>query len=482
MKNKILILLAFTALLSGCHEPEYVQPTTTAIGINSVSAQFTKGDYAYNSSAIFTTTVDSLDEDIVIKIPYYFPEDSDNEVPDSLLTSMRMTASIDYNCFIEPALCMLDLTQRNEFTFTDGRGDKHTIYIRGEISGLSGNDFLSFQMLYPETTALIDNDKNTITITYNEAMDMTACQIDYTLSPHATCDLPTDGWVDLTKIKYVTVTAQDGSTHNYSIVLSNVTPVKINYGFRTGSEKQLFSLDMENLGLPRAETRNTSLAVLGSYLVIASGDGTTPIYLNKTTGAKVGSINLGTASGDGFIKNDDAGHLIICNHSSTEFDIWTTSSVTEAPTLLLSYSPTTGYELGGKLTVQGDITGDAVIAAPYEGNDEGATNQVVYWTIKGGVISDAHEVNLTGFVGLVWANGYWGQAGWYAGIHSDFIERRRWIPLQRLRREHHLCNQYIRRRNLYYDIAPYAGFPTEAISTTITGISRLSTTPGMVHC
>jgi hypothetical protein len=410
MKNKILILLACTALLAGCHQPEYVKPTTTALGLNSVSAQFTQGNYAYNSAAIFSTAVSNLTDDIVIKVPYYFPEDSDNQVDESLLKTMRMTAAIDYNCTIKPNLVLLDLTQNNEFTFTDGRGEAHTIHIRGEIVKMSGNDFLAFQVLSPEMTCLLDNKKSTITLTYNQTMDLSKCTVDFTLSPHATCSISVNDIVDFTKLKTITVTAQDGTKHDYSIVLSDVTPVKISYGYRTGSEKQLFNLDMENLGLVRAETRNTSLAVLGSYLVISSGDGTTPIYLNKTTGAKVGEINIGSATSDGFVKNDQAGHMLICNHSNTDFKIWTTTSVTEAPSLLLEYATTTGYALGGKLAVQGNVKGNAIIAAPYEGNDAGTINQVAIWVIQGGVISDPQIITLSGFIGLNWAKGYWGQS------------------------------------------------------------------------
>lgn len=410
MKNKILILLVCAALLTGCHQPEYVKPTTTALGLNSISAQFTKGDYAYNSAAIFTTAVSNLTDEIVVKVPYYFPQDSDNQVDASLLQTMRMTAAIDYNCTIKPNLVVLDLTKSNEFTFTDGRGEAHTIHIRGEITKLSGKNFLAFQVLSPEMTCLLDNAKSTITLTYNQTMDLTKCTVDYTLSPHATCSISLKDAIDFTKLKTITVTAQDGTTHDYSVILSDVTPVKISYGYRTGSEKQLFNLDMENLGLARAETRNTSLAVLGSYLVVSSGDGTTPIYLNKTTGAKVGEINLGSATADGFVKNDQAGHMLICNHSNTDFKIWTTTSVTEAPTLLLEYATTTGYALGGKLSVQGNVKGNAIIAAPYEGNDAGTINQVAIWVIQGGVISDPQIMTLSGFVGLNWAAGYWGQA------------------------------------------------------------------------
>ena len=117
--------------LVGCQEPVEVPPTTTSIGIHSVSATFLKGELATNKMAVFTTPVTSLEEDIVIPVPWFFPEDSDNQITD--ITQMRVTATMDYNCFLDPGLCVLDLTQENHFDYTDGRGDHHDIVIRGEI-------------------------------------------------------------------------------------------------------------------------------------------------------------------------------------------------------------------------------------------------------------------------------------------------------------------------------------------------------------
>jgi hypothetical protein len=112
MKTNIKLFAALAALaMVACQEPVEVPPTTTSLGINSVSATFLKGDLASNKMAVFTTKVTSLEEDIVIAVPWFFPEDSDNVITD--ITEMRVTASMDYNCFLEPGLCVLDLTKEN---------------------------------------------------------------------------------------------------------------------------------------------------------------------------------------------------------------------------------------------------------------------------------------------------------------------------------------------------------------------------------
>jgi len=91
-----------------------------SLGLTSVSAMFNYGTYKGNSAATFTATVSDLTQDIVIQVPYYYPEESNNQVTD--ITNMKVYATMDYNCFIEPKLGILDLSKANYFTYTDGRG------------------------------------------------------------------------------------------------------------------------------------------------------------------------------------------------------------------------------------------------------------------------------------------------------------------------------------------------------------------------
>lgn len=410
MKTNIKLLVAFvaSAMFVACQEPVEVPPTTTSIGIHSVSATFLKGPLSTNKLAVFTATVESLEEDIVIPVPWFFPEDSNDQITD--ITEMRVTASMDYNCFLEPGLCVLDLTKDNHFTYTDGRGDIHEIVIRGEIRKLPYKQILDFQVLDPSLITIIDEEKKEINISYTDSTEslLGECVVDYTLSPHATCSLDGLEKVDLTTLKEVVVTAHDGTTQSYTVKAKNSTPQKIVYGYAAGSEKMLWELEMEGLGIPCVEVNNQSLAVVGKYLVICPGTGDAPICLNKTTGKKEMTMSLSGGVEAGYVCNDDAGNLLISNHTAATFCIWKTNDVNTTPELLLSYDNQTGYPLGSSFKVQGDINGEALIVAPLEATEGGGgVNQIVYWTITDGVVSEGTVQAITGFIGPNWGAGYW---------------------------------------------------------------------------
>ena len=412
MKTNIKLLAALVvSALVACQEPVEVPPTTTSIGIHSVTATFLKGPLAENKLAVFTTPVTTLDEDIVIAIPWFFPEDSDNQVTD--ITQMRVTATMDYNCFLEPGLGLLDLTKRNEFLYTDGRGEQHNIVIRGEIQRLPHKEIVSFGVSVGDGESLItivDKEKKVINISYTDATEplIGECKVEYELSPHATCSLDGLESIDLTTLKEVVVTAHDGTTQTYTVKSKNATPVKIPYGYAAGSESELWCLEMEGLGMPCVETNNQSLAVLGKYLVVCPGNGDAPLLLNKTTGKKEGTMTLSGGVEAGYVCNDDAGNLLICKNTLNTFCIWKTGDVNATPELLLSYDNQTGYPLGSSMKVQGDINGEALIVAPLEATAAGGgVNQIVYWTITDGVVSEGTLQAITGFVGPAWGPGYW---------------------------------------------------------------------------
>ncbi len=409
MKTNIKLLAALVMLaMVGCQEPVEVPPTTTAIGINSVSATFLKGELATNKEAVFTTTVTSLEEDIVIAIPWFFPEASNNQITD--ITQMRVTASMDYNCFLEPGLCVLDLTQENHFTYTDGRGDVHDIVIRGEIRKLPHKKILDFQVVNPALITIIDEEKKVINISYTDATEplLGECEVEYTLSPHATLSIDGQETIDLTTLKEVVVTAHDGTTQTYTIETKNSTPQKVTYGYAPGSESELWYVEMEGLGIPCVETNNQSLAVLGKYLVACPGNGEAPILLNKNTGRKEMTMTLSGGVEPGYVCNDDAGNLLISNHTDATFCIWHTADVSATPELLLSYDNTMGYPLGGSFKVQGDIKGNALIVAPFWGTEVGGgQNNIIFWHITDGVVSEPTIQAITGFVGPAWGVGHW---------------------------------------------------------------------------
>lgn len=409
MKTNIKHLAALAALaMVGCQEPVEVPPTTTSIGIHSVSATFLKGELSTNKMAVFSTSVTSLEEDIVIPVPWFFPEDSNNQITD--ITEMRVTATMDYNCFLDPGLCVLDLTKENHFDYTDGRGEHHDIVIRGEIRKLPYKQIIDFQVVNPSLITIIDEANKVINISYTDATEpmLGECEVEYSLSPHATISIADEETIDLTTLKEVVVTAHDGSQQTYTIQAKNSTPKKVQYGYAAGSESELWFLEMEGLGVPCVEINNQSLAVVGKYLVVCPGTGAEPVLLNKNTGRKEGTMALTGGVEAGYVCNDDAGNLLISNRTDATFCIWKTNDVTATPTLLLSYDNTTGYPLGGSFKVQGDINGNALIVAPFWGTEVGGgQNNIIFWHITDGVVSEPTIQAITGFVGPAWGAGHW---------------------------------------------------------------------------
>lgn len=164
--------------------------------------------------------------------------------------------------------------------------------------------------------------------------------------------------------------------------------------------------------------RVLSMALFNDKLIVCAGDGTELQVLNKATGAKEGTLSY-----DGvtpyYITNDDAGNLVICNRnlydSSTywwnaDFKVWYVANGTETPVKLIEgakYGP-----VGSTIDVRGDVTANAVVAAPYEGIPSFSySNEVEVWTVTDGVVGESVRVGPTGFVGYDSnAPGYWNLA------------------------------------------------------------------------
>ena len=192
---------------------------------------------------------------------------------------------------------------------------------------------------------------------------------------------------------------------------------------------QLFNIDpYETLGVPNYYTSvYSSLASIDGYLILNHGDGSAPIYADGKTGEKLGEIETGGKI-YGAITNDEGGNMLLCNHldGSGMFEIYRTSSVTEAPELWYSYHSDAGLPMGAKIKVCGNIDTDATIVVCYEGIDgitmTGSFLQII---VKNGAIVSAtvHDTGLawgsapTGSAGLVPTNAA-GDNGWFYSSYN----------------------------------------------------------------
>ena len=120
--RKIFFLLFAAALLAACHQPEYVAPTADRQGITSLTAYFTFGPF--EGQEMGRLEIDDPNADrYEIPIPWYFPESSD-DITTPYMTKVRVRASLQANCKIDPPLTVLDLMEENHYTYTDAGGER----------------------------------------------------------------------------------------------------------------------------------------------------------------------------------------------------------------------------------------------------------------------------------------------------------------------------------------------------------------------
>ncbi|MCI1779925.1 MAG: DUF5018 domain-containing protein [Bacteroidales bacterium] len=390
MKKIYLILMIGLAavLFNACESPDYVDPTVTRKGITSLKAYFTTGDYSGKTAANYVISDASEVSDYVIPVPYYYPESSDNTT-DDYMPAMKIVASIANNCKIEPELTVLDLTKKNEFTFFSPDGTSRKITITGKQVHSDACAIKSFILPDNGITGVIDEDAKTISLI--SADDLSACKAEVTLSPHATISPDPSKALDYSSDVDFTVTADDGTTTARYTVTKQI-PDKIPSGIRSGSDKELYTIDITDFGgIADANAIHPTLASISNYLIIDYGDGSTPIYLNKATGTKLGTISLGSADPSGAVVSDLGGNMLICNYaaSGSTFNIYKTNSVTADPELYISYNNQSGLHVGSRMHIQGDLASDAIITATFDGP---YSQNFLRWVVSGGVVGEPEMV------------------------------------------------------------------------------------------
>ena len=391
MKKQILYTgacMAAALFLGSCSE-EFVEPTAQHSGITSLAAYFTSGPNNGKLAIDWKVSGNDATTDYVIPVPYYYPEESNNTT-EQYMPKMKVVATLANNCSIDPPLTVLDLTKKNQFTYTNPYGERQQITISGQMTRSDKCAIHAFTVSPGDLTGIIDEDNKTISLgTFDNLSAVTA---EVTLSPHATISPDPSQAHDFNTPFHFTVTADNGTSKADYTVVKRV-PQKIENGYRTGSEKQLFENDMTTLGVTSADAVHPTLASVGSFVVLNLGDGTAPQYFKRSTGTRVGTINLGAANASGAITSDVAGNMIIANHADNgqTMNIYRTSDVTQAPQLLLSYNNALGVAIGDRLHVQGNLNTDAIITAtPY-----GCQN-AIRWTVHNGTVGAPENILFNG--------------------------------------------------------------------------------------
>lgn len=159
---------------------------------------------------------------------------------------------------------------------------------------------------------------------------------------------------------------------------------EITGGMRPGSGKVLWTKSFEQLGILPAASMTHSIAVTDRYLYINTRN-LDLNYYDRFTGDSIGAITLPfKGSLTNFtITNDDKGNMLITNlrNAKNVMANQTIYRVRETGQSEVFITCDHTYVTGRKLSVKGDLDGDALIMASVDNS-----STYLYWEVKGGVL------------------------------------------------------------------------------------------------
>ena len=268
--KRFLIILSLALAAAACHQPEYVKPTAERQGITSLTAYFTFGPFVDQEMAKLNIS-DPEQSRFVIPVPYYYPESSFDET-EIYMIKARINAELQPNCKIEPGLNILDLTEENEFTYTDASGNSRKIVITGTRVHSNKAQLLTFDIVDPPISGIVDQDQRKVSLV--SADDLSSAVATVSISAHATISPDPSEPHDYNNGITFTVTAGNGVDKTEYTIVKEV-PEKIDYGFNSSTIKQLFNLDpVSNFGMPAYnQMAKISMAVTENTLIVSTGEG-----------------------------------------------------------------------------------------------------------------------------------------------------------------------------------------------------------------
>lgn len=410
-----ILIVTVLALLSSCQKPEFVEPTVERQGITSLTAYFTQGKYVEKEMGKLDLSNVDASEMTRYEIPimFYYPEESD-DVTTLHMSRVRVRAELAPNCKIEPPLTILDLNLENQFVFTNAQGESKDIVITGKRVKFQTAQFLSFNLINPADSSLVvegfvDNEEKTIYLFTIDDLDGLVVEAEPwyhgSIKDYDVLSTVPASWNNDTTVVAV---AHDGKTEQEFKVLKR-NPSKIRYGFNVSTVKELFNVDpCVTFGAPNYMIPvYSSLAFVDGNLVVCHGPDYTPVYVDSRNGSKKGEIVTG-GKAFGAVTNDEAGNMLLCTHVdeyATSWEIYRTSSVSEAPVLWHTHNKSVGLPMGAKIRVCGNIDADATIIVNFEGVD-GVTvsGQFLQITVQNGAVVKEEVHDLYNNSGLSWGS------------------------------------------------------------------------------
>lgn len=395
-------LTAFLIILGGCQQVEDLTPSVSRYGINSLNASF-YGDES--SENLFTSEIDYENRVITIVFPYNYPRTSNNVLTMDDLKNVRVEANLDDNVTVSPPLLYLDLTRDNFITVTDQAKTKTDYKVVAEIRKSAEAMITDFSLNALGISGIIDEENKTISLISIEEIGEVLAEL--SISHGATINPdPASTALNYDQDVILTVTAQNGVDKTEYTVRKDV-PEKVELGMRNGSAKVLWSKKLQSeLGITTLHN-TTSLAVTQDYVVVNTRN-EPGMMLDRKTGEKIGTMpNMGPIQGSltNFFATADDGNNILINNlapNAGSYKVWRINGVNGTPELYIDWSASGSTAIGRKLSVKGNLDGDAIITAALMGD----ARSFARWQVKEGVLlSQTPEiVAISGIDGAWWNN------------------------------------------------------------------------------
>lgn len=379
-------MLAFVFLFfASCETPEVIQKidTNSNSGIMQLTATFMKGVGEFSVDTTVNKYPFSDGEVVKIVVPWYYPIESTNETS---ISSMKIKASLPNNVFVSPSFDIIDLTKENPFTITSPSGKKINIKIIGVRKKSSEAMIKEFELEKVGLGGFIIEVNKFIGLV-SGGMDLSNQKPKIRLSYHATIHPDTSIAQNFNNPVTYTVTAHDGTQQIYTV--RPFSPKKVAYGLRKASARQLWFKGLSEMGIPAADHMTTSIAVSGNHLVINTRNQDN-VYVDRFTGEPKGKMQLGSLKGsltNFFATSDEVGNILICNltpNAGANFVVYKFTGVTDANPVKLIDWPTSGLAMGRKMSVTGNLNGNALITVTQ------MNSKIVHiWEMKNGVLQNS---------------------------------------------------------------------------------------------
>ncbi|KIC94063.1 DUF5018 domain-containing protein [Flavihumibacter solisilvae] len=341
---------------------------------------------------LFDARYSAAKDTIYFDIPWFSPQDSDNEVD---LSQIILRATIPSDAIISPALgSPMDLRNPVPLSITAGDGSVANYVVVGRKVGNTTVSAAAIEFNNNGTNEMVEAviQENEILFYILPGTDVSNATFTYAINRHSTANIAYGSSIDLSSDVPFIVTGVDGVAKTYTLKAKE--PIKLTYG--AGINRSLWNKSASELGF--TDNMEVCLAVSGDHLILTRRTNPSKYSVfNRFTGTYLQDMKYPFSGLSFQVVNDNEGHLLAASWApkNASFIVYRYNDALDAaPVKLIEWvnnNPagiTGDGGVGRRVNVYGDINGDAVITAP-----AGQSDVIMRWRIVGGtLVSNTPEV------------------------------------------------------------------------------------------